>query len=158
MSYCCISLKFHVSDRPGLRCIDQVEKIQNKLTESLQNMINLTHKEDNTLFAKLLMKTTDLRTLNALHSEKTVGKKWTLLYVDFLLFFVYPSMLTTRPRSAVGNMSDCRYVSDYRSRGCKFDPSVPSLLLIQEGLLSVTSESMCTKYHLVKHAQEKKCG
>ena len=63
-----------ISDRPGLRCIDQVEKIQNKLTESLQNMINLTHKEDSTLFAKLLMKTTDLRTLNALHSEKTVGK------------------------------------------------------------------------------------
>lgn len=61
-------------DRPGLRCIDQVEKIQNKLTESLQNMINLTHKEDSTLFAKLLMKTTDLRTLNALHSEKTVGQ------------------------------------------------------------------------------------
>ena len=30
------------------------------------------------------------------------------------------------PRSAVGNMSDCRYVSDCRSRGCEFDPgSVP---------------------------------
>lgn len=60
-------------DRPGLRQMDQVEKIQSKLTESLQNMINATHKEDNTLFAKLLMKTTDLRTLNALHAEKTVG-------------------------------------------------------------------------------------
>ena len=61
------------SDRPGLRQVDQVEKVQSKLTESLQNMINANHKEDNTLFAKLLMKTTDLRTLNALHSEKTVG-------------------------------------------------------------------------------------
>lgn len=67
----------HVSqypDRPGLRQIDQVEKIQGKLTESLQNMINTNHKEDNTLFAKLVMKTTDLRTLNALHAEKTVGR------------------------------------------------------------------------------------
>ncbi|KAL4217416.1 Ligand binding domain protein [Mactra antiquata] len=60
-------------DRPGLRQIEQIEKIQSKLTESLQNMINTTHKEDSTLFAKLLMKTTDLRTLNALHAEKTVG-------------------------------------------------------------------------------------
>ena len=71
---------FNFSDRPGLRCIEQVEKIQNKLTESLQNMINLTHKEDSTLFAKLLMKTTDLRTLNALHSEKTVGKDFMVVH------------------------------------------------------------------------------
>ena len=52
----------------------------------------------------------------------------------------------------VGRESDCR------TRGCKFDPGlVPCfhgdwslnnfycLLLIQEGLLSVTSKSMCTK-------------
>ncbi|KAL3855140.1 hypothetical protein ACJMK2_014365 [Sinanodonta woodiana] len=62
-------------DRPGLRNIEQIEKVQNKLTESLQNMINLNHREDNTLFAKLLMKTTDLRTLNALHSEKTISEQ-----------------------------------------------------------------------------------
>ncbi|XP_052237531.1 uncharacterized protein LOC127848901 isoform X1 [Dreissena polymorpha] len=61
-------------DRPGLRQLDQVERIQSKLTESLQNMVNTNHPEDNTLFAKLLMKTTDLRTLNTLHSEKTVGQ------------------------------------------------------------------------------------
>ena len=58
------------------------------------------------------------------------------------------------------NVSECRYVSNCRSRGHKFDP-VPftyfcgeflepfsSLPLIQEGLISVTSESMCTKYWL----------
>ncbi|CAG5115445.1 unnamed protein product, partial [Candidula unifasciata] len=60
-------------DRPGLRNIEQVEKIQNKLTEALQNMISTNHKEDGTLFAKLLMKTTDLRTLNTLHSEKSIA-------------------------------------------------------------------------------------
>lgn len=53
--------------------MEQVERIQNKLTEALQNMINLNHKEDSTLFAKLLMKTTDLRTLNTLHSERSIG-------------------------------------------------------------------------------------
>ncbi|KAL5006017.1 hypothetical protein ScPMuIL_017175 [Solemya velum] len=61
-------------DRPGLRNIEQIEKIQTKLTECLQNMINANHKDDNTLFAKLLMKTTDLRTLNTLHSEKAIGQ------------------------------------------------------------------------------------
>ena len=51
-----------------------MERIQNKLTEALQNIINTNHKEDSTLFAKLLMKTTDLRTLNTLHSEKSIGR------------------------------------------------------------------------------------
>ncbi|KAI8776090.1 mucin-12 isoform X2 [Biomphalaria glabrata] len=60
-------------DRPGLRNVEQVERIQNKLTEALQNIINTNHKEDSTLFAKLLMKTTDLRTLNTLHSEKSIA-------------------------------------------------------------------------------------
>ena len=61
-------------------------------------------------------------------------------------------------RSAVGNESECR------SRGHQFDPAqfhtlveidheiifTANLLLplIQEGLLSVTNESMCTKYWL----------
>ena len=64
----------------------------------------------------------------------------------------------TRSISAVGNASDCR------SRGREFDPArshtfteiyheiistvVLRLPLIQEGLLSVTSESMCMKYWL----------
>ncbi|XP_063411109.1 ecdysone-inducible protein E75-like [Mytilus trossulus] len=61
-------------DRPGLRNVEQIEKLQNKLTESLQTVINTNHKEDTTLFAKLLMKTTDLRTLNTLHSEKSIGQ------------------------------------------------------------------------------------
>ena len=63
-----------------------------------------------------------------------------------------------------GNMSGCRYLSDCRSKGRKFDPGlVPylveidheillrpftSLWMIHEGLLSVTSKSMCTKYWL----------
>ena len=68
--------------------------------------------------------------------------------------------------SPVHNVSDYRCVSDYRSRGREFDPSpVPYFRgdwswndfyghslnfrwFIQEGLLSITSESMCTKYWL----------
>lgn len=79
-----------VIDRPGLRQMDQVEKIQSKLTESLQNMINTNHKEDSTLFAKLVMKTTDLRTLNALHAEKTVGMyscHWNMIFFGVFVGF-----------------------------------------------------------------------
>ena len=73
---------------------------------------------------------------------------------------------SSRPRSAVGNVSDYRCVSDCRSRGREFDPgpvpyfhgdwswnncyghSPPFRWFIQEGLLSVTSKSMCMKYWL----------
>ena len=76
------------------------------------------------------------------------------------------SMDHTGPRSAVGNVSGYRYVSDCRSRGREFDHgpvpyfrgdwswnniychSPPFRWFIQEGLLSVTSESMCTNYWL----------
>ena len=72
----------------------------------------------------------------------------------------------TGPCSAVGNMSGNRCESDFRSRDLEFDPrpvpyfrgdwswnnfyghSPPFRWIIQEGLLSVTSESMCTKYWL----------
>ena len=71
-------------------------------------------------------------------------------------------------RSAVGNVSGYRCESDCRSRGHKFDTArsntfveidheiVSSVILlrlaqiIQEGLLPVTSESICMKYWLGK--------
>ena len=82
------------------------------------------------------------------------------------------------PRSAVGNVSGYRYVSDCRSRGREFDPgpvpyfrgdwswndllghSPPFRWFIQEGLLSVTSESMCTNYWVTACSSlpRKKCG
>ena len=72
----------------------------------------------------------------------------------------------TGPHSTVGNVSGNRCESDCKSRGREFDPcpvlyfrgdwswnncyghSPPFRWIIQEGLLSVTSESMCTKYWL----------
>ena len=75
--------------------------------------------------------------------------KYTLKIITFLP--------CTRPHGKIGSESD------YRSRGYEFDPSqvqyfrgfdheifstVILLLLIQVGMLSVTSKSMCTKYWL----------
>ena len=53
--------------------MEQVEKVQNRITQSLQAMMAANHSEDPALFAKLLMKIPDLRTLNTLHSEKLLG-------------------------------------------------------------------------------------
>ena len=84
----------------------------------------------------------------------------------------------TGPRSAVGNVSGYRCVSDCRSRDPEFNPgpipyfrgdwswnnfyghSPPFRWFIQEGLLSVTSESMCTNYWLTACSSlpRKKCG
>ena len=80
--------------------------------------------------------------------------------------------------SSVGNVSGYRCVSDCRSRGREFDPgpvpyfcgdwswnhfygySPPFLWFIQKGLLSVTSESVCTNYWLAACSSlpRKKCG
>ena len=87
-------------------------------------------------------------------------------------------VIMTGPRSAVGNVSGNRWKSDCRSRDREFDPgpfpnfrgdwswnnfyghSPPICWIIQEVLLSVTSESMCTKYWLTTFSSlpRKKCG
>ena len=93
------------------------------------------------------------------------------IYWPFTLF-------NCRASSAVGNVSGYRYLSDCRSRGREFDPgpvpyfrgdwswndfyghSPPFRWFIQGGLLSVTSESMCTNYWLTACSSlpRKKCG
>ena len=87
-------------------------------------------------------------------------------------------MGNTGPPSAAGNVSGYRCVSDCNSRGREFDPgpvpyfrgdwswnnfyghSPPFRWFIQEGLLSVTSESMFTNYWLsaCSSLPRKKCG
>ena len=89
-----------------------------------------------------------------------------------------PNCLHAGPLIAFGNVSGYRCVSDCRSRGREFDPgpvpyfrgdwswnyfyshSPPFRWFIQEGLLSVTSESMCTNYWLTACSSlpRKKCG
>ena len=94
--------------------------------------------------------TTPLQTMRAtINSESTTTE---------------PSLTYTRPHSTVGNVPDYRCASDCRSRGLKFDPgpvpyfrgdwswnnfyghSSPFPWIVQECLLSVARESMCTKY------------
>ena len=91
------------------------------------------------------------------------------VYTQTSLYSLLLSLETpndTVPHSAVGNVSGYRCMSDCRSRGREFDPgpvpyfredwswnnfyshSPPFRWFIQEGLLSVTSESMCTNYWL----------
>ena len=80
--------------------------------------------------------------------------------------FIYDTKLLTGPVSVVGNVSNCR--SRGRERSHTFmenDHEIIStvillLRLIQEGLLSVTSESMCTKYWLTAYSSlpKTKCG
>ena len=95
-----------------------------------------------------------------------------------LLFYYCLTNVFAGQRSAVGYVSGYRCVSDCRSRGREFDPglvpyfhgiwswnyfyghSPPFRWFIQEGLLSVTSETMCTNYWLTACSSlpRKKCG
>nr|XP_027198453.1 ecdysone-induced protein 75B-like isoform X1 [Dermatophagoides pteronyssinus] len=79
-------------DRPGLRNIDLVQKINKRLEEILQKAIATNHHQQNLsttesavaaaaqaanqLFQELIRKIPDLRTLNALHSDKLLGKSF----------------------------------------------------------------------------------
>ena len=96
----------------------------------------------------------------------------------FIFLELKVSSILAGPRSAVGNVSGYRCVSDCRSRGREFDPgpvpyfredwswndfyghSPPFRWFIQERFLSVTSESMCTNYWLTACSSlpRKKCG
>ncbi|GIY90274.1 nuclear hormone receptor E75 [Caerostris extrusa] len=63
------------SDRPGLRNIDLVSKVQRKMREILQKSVSKNHPENPNIFGDLMKKIPDLRTLNTLHSEKLLAYK-----------------------------------------------------------------------------------
>jgi len=60
-------------DRAGLRGIELVEKLQSSISRCLQSAVAANHPSDPSTFAKLLIKVSDLRTLNTIHSEKLLG-------------------------------------------------------------------------------------
>lgn len=64
-------------DRPGLRNVELVERMQSKLRSVLENVLNQAHPDKAGLFLELLRKIPDLRTLNTLHSEKLLAFKMT---------------------------------------------------------------------------------
>lgn len=63
------------TDRPGIRNVDLVEKLQDKVIQGLQAAMKQNHADGPSLFARLIMKVPDLRTLNTLHSEKLLALK-----------------------------------------------------------------------------------
>lgn len=62
-------------DRPGLRNVELVQKIHQKLDALLKNQMASNHPEERTLYTELKKKIPDLRTLNTLHSEKLLAVK-----------------------------------------------------------------------------------
>ena len=121
-------------------------------------------------------------------SSSTICFKWQPLnyWANFnqteqecsLCYILQKELKLTGLRSAVGSVSGNRWESNCRSRGREFDPgpvpyfrgdwswknfyghSPPFRWIIEEELLSVTSESMCLKYWLTACSSlpRKKCG
>ena len=124
------------------------------ISSSLCQMVHCCQAEQDVKYCNVL-------NLTVLFTSVNAAKKWICYYN--LCKWLGP----TRLRSAVGNVSGNRCESDCRSRGHKFDPSPipyfhgdwlwtnfyghsPSFRwIIREGVLSVTSESMCTRYWLI---------
>jgi len=65
------------ADRPGLRNTELVERMHNKLRNSLQTVLAQNHPQHPDILRELLKKIPDLRTLNTLHSEKLLAFKMT---------------------------------------------------------------------------------
>lgn len=64
-------------DRPGLRNVDLIDKMHNKLKALLQSVLAQNHPNQPNLCQELIKKIPDLRTLNTLHSEKLLAFKMT---------------------------------------------------------------------------------
>lgn len=64
-------------NRPGLRNLELIDKMHNKLKALLENVLSQNHPENRDLCSELIAKIPDLRTLNTLHSEKLLAFKMT---------------------------------------------------------------------------------
>nr|CAG4646904.1 EOG090X036X [Megafenestra aurita] len=85
------------SDRPGLRNVELVERMQSKLRSVLENVLNQAHPEKAGLFMELLRKIPDLRTLNTLHSEKLLAFKMTEQQQQQQHYNLHPQQQTPPP-------------------------------------------------------------
>lgn len=59
-----------ISDRPGVQDHRHVEKLQDHLSEILQAYIRVNHPGGRLLYAKMIQKLADLRSLNEEHSKQ----------------------------------------------------------------------------------------
>ena len=58
------------ADRPGVQDHARVENLQDRLSETLQAYIRLHHPDGRLLYAKMIQKLADLRSLNEEHSKQ----------------------------------------------------------------------------------------
>uniref|UniRef100_A0ABD2XA58 Ecdysone-inducible protein E75 n=1 Tax=Trichogramma kaykai TaxID=54128 RepID=A0ABD2XA58_9HYME len=65
------------ADRPGLRNVEFIEKMNHKLRCVLQGLLAQNHPQQPEILHELLKKIPDLKTLNTLHSEKLLAFKMT---------------------------------------------------------------------------------
>nr|CAG4640719.1 EOG090X036X [Eulimnadia texana] len=63
------------ADRPGLRNADVVDRMQSKIRTILEGVLTQSHPDRPSLSAELMRIVPDLRTLNTLHSEKSLAFK-----------------------------------------------------------------------------------
>lgn len=70
-----IMLSLFSADRPGLSQQDKIEEIQECYARILQKYVQERFPEDHTLFAKIIMKLTDLRNINEIHTKMLLKMK-----------------------------------------------------------------------------------
>lgn len=61
---------FHVTDRPGVQDHARIEQLQDHLSDVLQAYIRVNHPGGRLLYAKMIQKLADLRSLNEEHSKQ----------------------------------------------------------------------------------------
>ncbi|XP_060590328.1 nuclear receptor subfamily 1 group I member 2-like isoform X2 [Ruditapes philippinarum] len=64
-----IMLSLHSSDRPGIQNTSVVERYQELYANTLKKYISITFPEEKNMFAKCIMKLTDLRNVNEVHTK-----------------------------------------------------------------------------------------
>lgn len=65
-----------LSDRSGIESVNSVEQLQDSLIRALRSLVSKLpdhHHGDSPRFTKLLLKLSDLRSLNNMHSEKLLS-------------------------------------------------------------------------------------
>uniref|UniRef100_A0A087X750 Vitamin D receptor b n=1 Tax=Poecilia formosa TaxID=48698 RepID=A0A087X750_POEFO len=70
MAICLLSPGSSDADRPGVQDHTRIEALQDKLSETLQAYIRLHHPGGQLLYAKMIQKLADLRSLNEEHSKQ----------------------------------------------------------------------------------------
>ncbi|CAC5381765.1 NR1IN [Mytilus coruscus] len=86
-----IMLSLFSADRPGLQQQDKIQEIQECYAKILQRYVKERFPEDSTLFAKIIMKLTDLRNINEVHTKMLLKMKLDSIEPLLIEIFDLPS-------------------------------------------------------------------